>query len=112
MVYPCLVRKRDCKTPVRVCIEAEDVTEDGGPKILLDENLMCNYQDMAKRILTDERKIVEISGTAFFPGDIAPDVPVITGGVLTILGVERRIAQGMKARNPDGSVNFTRLDVI
>lgn len=79
---------------------------------MLEEELTCNYQDTAKRVLTKEQKLVQISGTALFPGDIAPDVPAITGGTLTVFGVERRILQGMKARNPDGSVNYTRLDVI
>lgn len=112
MKYPCLVRKKDCKTDVSVRIESEEMTEDGGPVILLEEELTCNYQDTAKRVLTKEQKLVQISGTALFPGDIAPDVPAITGGTLTVFGVERRILQGMKARNPDGSVNYTRLDVI
>lgn len=112
MKYPCLVRKMDCKTVVSVRIESEEMTEDGGPVILLEEELTCNYQDTARRMLTKEQKLIQISGTALFPGDIAPDVPAITGGTLTVFGVERRILQGMKARNPDGSVNYTRLDVI
>ena len=112
MKYPCLVRKKDCKTAVSVRIESEEMTEDGGPVILLSEELMCNYQDTARRTLTKEQKLIQISGTALFPGDIAPDVPAITGGTLTVFGIERRILQGMKARNPDGSVNYTRLDVI
>lgn len=112
MKYPCLVRKKDCKTAVSVRIESEEMTEDGGPVILLEKDLMCNYQDTAKRVLTNEQKLVQISGTALFPGDIAPDIPTITGGNITVFGVERRILQGMKARNPDGSVNYTRLDVI
>ena len=112
MKYPCLVRKKDCKTVVSVRIESEEMTEDGGPIILLEEELTCNYQDTARRTLTKEQKLIQISGTALFPGDIAPDVPAITGGTLTEFGKERRILQGMKARNPDGSVNYTRLDVI
>ena len=112
MKYPCLVRSKDCKAAVSVRIESEEMTEDGGPVILLSEDLTCNYQDTAKRGLTKEQKLVQIFGTALFPGDIAPDIPAITGGTLTVFGVERRILQGMKARNPDGSVNYTRLDVI
>lgn len=112
MKYPCLVPERLCRTDIRVRIESEELTEDGGPVILLDADLKCNYQDCAKRVLTAEQKIVQISGTAMFTGDIAPNVPAITGGEVVVFGVIRRILQGMKARNPDGSVNYTRLDLI
>lgn len=112
MKYPCLVRKKDCRVPVHVTIESEGLTEDGGPEILFSADLLCNYQDRAKRVLTDEQKLVLISGSALFPGDVAPGVPELPGGTLTVFGVPRRIEQGMKARNPDGTVNYTRLDVV
>lgn len=84
----------------------------GEPVQMLDADLMCNFQDKAKTILTAEKKIVAITGTAYFNGDIAPDFAVLSGGTVEIFGVTRRIEQGMKARNPDGSVNYTRLDVV
>jgi hypothetical protein len=31
---------------------------------------------------------------------------------LTVFGEKRTIAKGVKARNPDGSVNYTELDVM
>ena len=67
----------------------------------------CNYQDKAKTVPTAEKKLVQITGTALFPGDICPELPVISGGSAEIFGVKRRILQGTKARNPDGTVNFT-----
>ena len=112
MKYPELVPDRVCKTPVSICIEAEGITEDGAPMAALKADLKCNYQDKAKTILTAEKKLIEITGTALFNGDIAPDLPVISGGSITIFGEKRRIASGMKARNPDGTVNYTKLEVI
>lgn len=112
MKYPCLVPKRLCRTDIHVRIESEELTEDGGPIILFEDDLKCNYQDSSKRVLTVEQKIIQISGTAMFTGDIAPDVPAIAGGEVTVFGETRRILQGMKARNPDGTVNYTRLDLI
>lgn len=47
-----------------------------------------------------------------FPGDICPELPVISGGKVTIFGVKRGIFQANKARNPDGTVNFTELRLI
>ena len=59
-----------------------------------------------------KKKTVEITGTAMFDGDIAPDMAVISGGTVEVFGEKRRIERGMKARNPDGSVNYTRLEVV
>lgn len=111
MKYPCLIPKKLCKTPIQVHLESEELTNLGESKYCIDLNLMCNYQDTSKTILTAEKKLVQVTGTAFFSGDIAPDIPTLDGTVI-IFNEERRIEQGMKARNPDGSVNYCRLDVI
>ena len=112
MKYPCLVPKRLCKTPVHVHLESEELDNKGRPKYNLDANLMCNFQDKAKTILTAEKKLVQITGTALFTGDIAPDMPSLSGGTVTVFGEERRIEQGCKNRNPDGTVNYCSLEVI
>ena len=78
----------------------------------LDLELTCNFQDKAKTILTAEKKLVQITGTALFPGDIAPDMPSLSGGTVTVFGEERRIVQGTKNRNPDGTVNYCTLEVM
>lgn len=72
----------------------------------------CNYQDSAKTVIDKEQKYIQLSGTALFRGDIASGVAAISGGTVIIFGETRNILQGMKARNPDGSVNYTRLDII
>lgn len=112
MRYPCLVPKQLCKTPVSVHLESEDLNNMGEPKYILDLELMCNYQDRAKTILTAEKKLIQITGTALFPGDIAPEMPSLPGGTITIFGEERRIESGRKNRNPDGTVNYCTLEVV
>lgn len=112
MKYPCLVPQRLCRTPIHVHLESEELTNLGEPALVLDLELMCNFQDRAKTILTAEKKLVQITGTAMFCGDIAPEMPSLSGGTVTVFGEVRRIEQGMKARNPDGTVNFCKLEVV
>lgn len=112
MTYPNLVPQSLCQTACTVTIFAEGISEDGAPIKALQGNFKCNYQDSAKTALTKEQHKVEITGTAFFCGDIAPDIAVISNGEVIVQGVKRKIAQGTKARNPDGTVNFTKLELI
>lgn len=112
MRYPELVPKRLCKVPIKVILESEGLSHLGEPSKMIELDLLCNFQDKAKTILTAEKKLVQITGTAMFNGDIAPDFPTLSGGTVIVFGEERRIEQGMKARNPDGSVNYCQLEVI
>lgn len=112
MKYPCLVLKSVCKTHITVRIFSEGITEDGEPETALEADFMCNYQDKAKTVITADKTLVQLSAQAFFIGDIAPELAVISNGEVEINGQTRRIFQGEKARNPDGTVNFTRLDLI
>lgn len=112
MGWPCLVLPQWCKTEIQLQIDREGVNEYGEPLPVFTYSGKCNYQDKARTVLTAEKKLVQITGSALFPGDICPDLPVISGGTATVLGVERRVLQGRKARNPDGTVNYTEILLI
>ncbi|MEE0740790.1 MAG: hypothetical protein U0M21_00650 [Emergencia sp.] len=112
MKYPKLVPGKFCKTPIAVTIYEEGLTADGAPIEHFFDGLRCNYQDSAKTVLTAEKKLVQISGVALFSSDFCPDVPDISGGTVLVNGVQRRIFQGTKARNPDGTVNYVELRLI
>lgn len=112
MRYPCLVKKSLCRTDIKCTLEQEGLNEYGEPLETIEYSGKCNYQDKARTVLTAEKKLIQITGTALFPGDICPELPVISGGSAMIFGVERRIEQGTKARNPDGTVNYTEVLLI
>ncbi|EXG84070.1 hypothetical protein K413DRAFT_0782 [Clostridium sp. ASBs410] len=112
MKYPCLVPKRLCKTDITLVLYEEGLSESGGPMVAAELSLKCNYQDSAKMIMDIDQKLVQISGIALFPGDICPDLPVISAGEATIFEKERTIIQALKVRNPDGTVNYTELRLI
>ena len=101
MNYPCLVPKRLCKTDVSLLLDKEGLSKYGEPLEPFEYSGKCNYQDKARTVLTAEKKLIQITGTALFPGDICEELPVI--------GVKRRILEGRKARNPDGTVNYTEV---
>lgn len=109
--WPQLVLSQFCNTDITVVIESEELNENGTPKTLLEWNGKCNYQDKAKRVWTSDKVLIEVTGTCFIPGDIAPDLAAIPSGKVNVLGAERELVLGTKARNPDGSVNFTQLEL-
>lgn len=112
MKYPCLVPKRLCKTDITISFDREGLNEYGEPLETVNYSGKCNYQDKARTILTAEKKIVEITGTVLIPGDACPELPVISGGSAVVFGVERKIQRGTKARNPDGTVNYTEVLLV
>lgn len=111
MGWPCLVPKALCKTEVFVQLYREEIDEDGAPLGALSVNAVCNWQDSAKTVRTDQTHFVQLSGVALFPGDLCPALAAISAGTVTVHGVERNILRGTKARNPDGTVNYTRLEL-
>lgn len=109
MKYPCLVPKNLCKTEIKLELEKEGRNNYGEPFAPVQYEGKCNYQDSGTRVLTDQKDMVQITGKALFPRDICPDLPVISSGNAEIFGEKRRVVKGTKARNPDGTVNFTEV---
>lgn len=111
MKYPQLVPDRVCTTPITVYREG-GLNKDGSPKRTVIFNGMCNYAEKTKQIVNAEKQLITINATALFNGDIAPDADSIEGEVIVLHGRHRRIYSSDKARNPDGTVNYTRLELI
>lgn len=112
MKYPCLIPKSVCKTDMRVVIYGEGLSETGSPIVVYDDNVKVNYQDRAYTKMTAEQKIVTLGAKAYMPGDICPKQATLSGGYVEVFGVKRTIYQGTKARNPDGTVNYTFLEIV
>ena len=112
MRFPCLVDKRFCNTPVDVVINADGLNEDGELVEVFRASTTCNLQMGAKVSLTKDKERIELSGVALFIGDLCPTMPVISYGSVTIDGMEYSINKGTKNYNPDGTVNYTTLEMI
>ena len=109
MKYPELVPNWVCTVPITVNIDSEGLDEDGAPIEVVSIDAYCNWQDGGQAVYTGDQKIVDISGTAYFNGDIAPSLSNITSGDAVIFGEKREIHRGFKRRNPDGTVNHTEI---
>lgn len=112
MKFPYLVPKKMCKTQIQIILYQEGISEEGEPLEALTIETLCNYQDKAKRVMDAEHRLIQIEGTALIPGDIAPNLANISDGEVTVFGVKRRIYRGCKNRNPDGTVNYTSLELV
>lgn len=111
MKYPDLVPKWATKTPISITLYGDGVDEDGAPIVAFRGDLMCNWQESSGVARTTQTRTLRIAGVALFSGDIAPELPVISSGKVEVLGGRYAILRGSKARNPDGTVNYTRLEV-
>lgn len=111
MKYPQLVPDRVCKTPITVFREG-GLNRDGSPKRTVIFEGKCNYSEKTIQRITADKQLVTLNALALFNGDIAPDSDTIEGEVSVLSGIRRRIYASQKCRNPDGTVNYTRLELI
>lgn len=111
MKYPSLVPDIMCRTPVTLAVYTETLDENGAPVIAGTYTGMCNYQSSGKLVRRDKEEFVTMTGKCLFNGDILPGVPVIASGEAVIFGAKREILSGSKARNPDGTVNYTEVNL-
>lgn len=109
MRYPKLVR--NARTPCEVTISTEDIDEDGAPVLGASFSGLCNFQSVAKTIRKPDATLVSINGIVLIDGDIAPNLAEIASGYVAVFGLRRSIVSGSKCRNPDGTVNYTRLEL-
>ena len=112
MKFPCMVDKRFCKTPIKVCIDSSELSEDGELTQVIELDTTCNLQMGARASFTKDKEKIELAGIALFIGDLCPGLPVIASGSVVINGQEFSINKGTKNLYPDGTVNYTTLELI
>lgn len=135
MRYPKLVPPKVCTELVRVVFFGELQT-DGTEKIIREYIGKCNLQRKTRQTMSPDKKLIAIEATALFDGDIAsftssPQGEIYfkekepltcengdfleteSGDVLTLSkeGSPYQIYRVTKERNPDGTVNYTRVEL-
>lgn len=112
MKWPKLVPDAVCRTTITIRLEEEGVNEDGSPKTGGVIKTMCNLQQKSRWSMNEERRLIELRATALFNGDIAPELETLAGTVEIEGGASWVIHAAGRSRNPDGTVNYTCLELI
>ena len=113
MKWPQLVPPQACCTPITVRLQT-GLNLDGSPKRETIYEGKCNYSERSRQVVNAERQLVQLNACALIPGDIAPSRDISGEAVIHGTGAEtvRVIYSASRARNPDGTVNFTQLELI
>ena len=88
-------------TPCTIRLNAGGYTEDGEPMEAHSWTGKVNFSERAGRIQDKDGVWVKLSGVIHVKGDIVDGY-----------GREMKIVSYSRPRNPDGSVNHTRLELI
>lgn len=96
--------------PVVVTI-TEGIAETGEPNVLGTYTGMCNYNEKTKTIRTSDGQFVNLNAVLTIGANIFPNSPTIEGSV-EIVGKIWKIYSSSRGRNPDGSVQHTRLELM
>ena len=122
--WPRLVRPELCVTRAELVL-TDGENPDGSPRTARTLTRQCrlestpaqgitpnrDFGDGSRRSLDAERLVVQGGATALFDGDIAPGLTVLAGTV-TAEGRVWRIRESCRERNPDDTVNYTRLTLV
>jgi len=84
--------------------------EDGGPVEVGAWSGKANWSEKVKRVQDGQGQWIALSGALHIGGDILPGVQFDNGEV-EVDGVVRNIVSYSRPRNPDGSVNHTRIEL-
>lgn len=84
--------------------------EDGGAETVGAWSGKVNLSEKVRRVQDGNGQWIALSGVLHIEGDILPGVQFDNGEVV-IDGVSRRIIFYSRPRNPDGTVNHTRVEM-
>ena len=110
MKYPPLVLPCVCKTPVKVILTGEN-TDQGESTVFKTIETKCNRQTTVQNFRENERYIQKTKTTLYFSEALAGEDSQLKGYVEFAVDCKMDIISGILTRNPDGSVNHTKLVV-
>ena len=95
------------QTPLKVSLTQQN--EDGENVVFFVWEGKGNYQENVENQKTTEGEYEHISGIIRSKGDIFPGIPECSSGFAEINGSEVEILRTVRVRNPDGTINHTKV---
>ena len=99
-------------TKCTVKLNMEGLNEQGEPDAALTWQGKVIFFEKSKTVMTADNRIVSLEGRVIIKGDIAPNIEVIADGEVSVLGRTYQVYRSERARNPDGSVHHTVLELM
>ena len=96
-------------TPCEIVLHG-GLGDDGGPEEVGRWKGLVNFSEKARRVQDKDGQWVKLAGVIHVKGDILPGVQFDNGEV-EVDGVVRNVVSYSRPRNPDGSVNHTRIEL-
>lgn len=98
--------------PAKIIL-TDGLDEDGEPKKVAKWQGLVNFSEKAKRIQNKDGLWIKLSAVIHVKGDILPGV-VFRGGYVKLDDYDDyfQIVSYSRPRNPDGTVNHTKLELI
>lgn len=106
--FPSFLANTDCS----IVINKEGISEEGEPLKALSINKKCIFRERDKTIYNSEGQKVILNGEVLIEGDIAPDLNSVADGTVSLNGKRYKVYAGYRPRNPDGTVNHTKLELM
>lgn len=110
MSYPRVVRI--AKTPVHITLFGAEINEFSEHEPVADGDFLCNMQAGGSIEYGEQKQRVQLTGTLLIDGDICPECGAPVNGKAVISETEYKVIRAQKWRNPDGTVNYTQLEIV
>ena len=106
--FPTHLLNADCVAKLNL----EGLNEQGAPEAALTWSGKVIFFEKSRTTMTADQRIVRLEGQVIAKGDIAPSLEVISDGEVSVRGRTYKLYRSERARNPDGSVHHTVLELV
>ena len=109
-MYPKLVRVACTPAHIKLC--STEPNEYNERSTVIEGDFLCNFQAGGGITFDAQKQRIQLSGVLLLDGDICPEFNAPTNGTVMTGDTLYSIVNVRKCRNPDGSVNYTRIEVV
>lgn len=97
-------------TDVDLTVTSSKTGTNGKAEVILQKKFKCNYQSANEKNSSDYERSTGVTAVIIISGNIfKSDVNLSCGGSAVVKGVKHTITNISLVRNPDGTVNFTKV---